>query len=298
MELLDRVLDLGRRDVLGLDDDAGRNAAARERRVDAVERLDDRRAAARHAVGAGVLELHVQRGQRHGDEQAAGEDRRHDRALEDAGEDRVPHAGLALGLVAALGDVGDAALLQPALLAEVGQHGGQERQRPDHGHADDDDRAEAEGREDRVAREEHAGHGRHDGEAGDQHRAAGGGRGDVERVGGRAAVVALLHHPAHVEHRVVDAHGQADQHRDLRDGGVQRHQLAGRREQAGGGHERRDAEEQRDAGGDGGAERDQQDDQRAGQRDLHLLRLVGALLAARWPSACDASPCSATSSSG
>ena len=39
-----------------------------------------------------------------------------------------------------------------------------------------------------------------------------------------------------------------------------------------------DPEEQRDAGGDGGAERDQQDDQRADQRDLHLLGLVGAPL--------------------
>ena len=35
-------------------------------------------------VGAGVLELHVQRGHREGDEQAAGDEHRGDRVLEDA----------------------------------------------------------------------------------------------------------------------------------------------------------------------------------------------------------------------
>src|SRR3712207_8715312 len=49
-----------RRDVLGLDRDTGRHAAAREGRVDAVERLDDR-LAARHALGARLLELHAER---------------------------------------------------------------------------------------------------------------------------------------------------------------------------------------------------------------------------------------------
>jgi len=66
--------------------------------VDAVQRLEDRRAAARHAVGARILELHVQRGDRHGDEQAAGDDDRHEGALEDAGQDRVPEARLAVVL--------------------------------------------------------------------------------------------------------------------------------------------------------------------------------------------------------
>ena len=113
---LDGGLDLGRGDVLGLDHDVGRRAAAGEGRVDAVERLDDRLAAG-HALGAGLLELHAERGDRQGDEQAAGEDRRDERARQDAVEDGVPHARLALGLVAALGDVGHAALLEPALLA-------------------------------------------------------------------------------------------------------------------------------------------------------------------------------------
>ena len=196
---------------------------------------------------------------------------------EDAGQDRVPHARLALVLVATLGDVGQAALLEPALLAEVGQHGRQERERPDHGDGDDDDRADAEGREDRVAGEEHAGHRGDHGEAGDQHRATRGGGGDVERGLGRAALVLLLHHATQVEHRVVDADGQADQHRDDLDGLMQRSELADGPEQPGGGHEGRDAEQQRDAGGDGRTEHEQQDDQRADHRDLLRLRLVRTL---------------------
>ena len=57
---------------------------------------------------------------------------------------------------------------------------------------------------------------------------------------GRAALVLLLHHPAQVEHRVVDADGQADEHRDdLGDRLMQRGELADRAEQADGGDERR-----------------------------------------------------------
>ena len=277
VQLRDRGRDLGRGDVLGLDHDGGRHAAARERLVEAVQRLDDRLAAG-HALGAGLLELHAERGDRQRDEQAAGEHHRDDRVLDDAVEDRVPHAGLAAVLVATLAEVGDAALLEPVLLAEVGEHRGEERQRPEHGDGDHEDRAEAERGEDRVAGEEHAGHRRHDGEPGDQHRATRGRGSDVQRIGGRAALVLLLGHPAHVEHRVVDAHGKADEHGHLRDGGVQRHELADRAEQAGGRHERADAQQQRHAGRDGGAEREQQDDQRPAHGDVAGLRLVGALL--------------------
>ena len=94
---------------------SGRDGAAGEGGLDAVVGLDDR-LAARVAVEARVLELHAERGDAEGDEQAAGDQRRHERALEDAGEDGAPDARLALGLVAALGDVGHAALLEPVLL--------------------------------------------------------------------------------------------------------------------------------------------------------------------------------------
>ena len=94
---------------------------------------------------------------------------------------------------------------------------------------------------------------------------------------GRAALVLLLHHATQVEHRVVDADGQADEHRDDLDGLMQGSELADGTEQPGGGHEGRDAEQQRNAGGDGRTEHEQQDDQRADHRDLLRLRLVSAL---------------------
>ena len=115
VQLLDRGLDRRGRDVLGLDHGRGRDGAAGEGGLEAVVGLDDR-LAARVAVEARVLELDAERGDAEGDEQAAGDQRRHERALEDAGEDGAPDARLALGLVAALGDVGHAALLQPVLL--------------------------------------------------------------------------------------------------------------------------------------------------------------------------------------
>ena len=100
---------------VGLDHGRGRDGAAGEGGLDAVVGLDDR-LAARVAVEARLLELDAERGDAEGDEQAAGEQRRDERALEDAGEDGAPDARLALGLVAALGDVGHAALLEPVLL--------------------------------------------------------------------------------------------------------------------------------------------------------------------------------------
>ena len=209
------------RDVVGLDHGQGRDGAAGEGGLDAVVGLDDR-LAARVAVEAGLLELDAERRDAEGDEQAAGDQRRHERALEDAGEDGAPDARLALGLVAALGDVGDAALLEPVLLAEEGEHRGQEGHRAEHGDGDDEHRADAEADEDRVAGEQQPGHRGHHGQARDQHRAAGRGGGDLHGGLGRVAAVALLHHAARVEHRVVDADGEADDHDELGDVGRER----------------------------------------------------------------------------
>ncbi len=55
------------------------------------------------------------------------------------------------------------------------------------------------------------GHRGHDRQAGDEHRAAGRGRRDLQRVGGRAPARTLLALTAQVEQRVVDADSQADQ---------------------------------------------------------------------------------------
>ena len=143
------------------------------------------------------------------------------------------------------------------------------------GGGDDQDGADREALEDRVAREEHAGHGRDDREAADGHRAAGGGGGGQDRVAVRGAAGPLLAGAAEVEQRVVDADRHADQqdhaghrvgHRDevARD--------AGQAERGGDAGER---QQHRHAGGDQGAEREDQDAQGDGQRRaLGLLEVL------------------------
>jgi hypothetical protein len=92
------------------------------------------------------------------------------------------------------------------------------------------------------------------------------------------AAVALLHHAARVEHGVVHADGEADDHRELGHVGRQRVELADRPEQSDGGRRGAGAEHEREAGGHDGAERDQQDDQRQGAGDqLGLLAVLGVL---------------------
>ena len=66
----------------------------------------------------------------------------------------------------------------------------------------------------------------------------------------RVAAVALLHHAARVEHRVVDADGEADDHHELGHVGRQRVELADRPEQADRGRDGGGAEHERQAGGD------------------------------------------------
>ena len=195
VQLLDRGLDGRGGDVVGLDHGRGRKGPAGEGGLEAVVGLDDR-LAARVAVEAGVLELHAERGDAERHEQAAREESRHHGALEDAGEDGAPDARLALVRVAALGDVGHAALLQPVLAAQERQHRGQEGQRAEHGDGDDEHRPDAEADEERVAGEQQSGHRGQHGHAGDEHRAARGGGGALDgRLGGVAAV-ALLQHAA------------------------------------------------------------------------------------------------------
>ena len=80
--------------------------------------------------------------------------------------------------------------------------------------------------------------------------------------------VALLHLAAQVEHRVVDADGEADEQHDRGDRLVDRHELADRAEQAERRADRGQAEQQRQAGGDERAERDQQDEQRDRERQV------------------------------
>ena len=90
---------------------------------------------------------------------------------QDAVDDRAPDPAFAVG-AAEPADQRDA---QPVdLVAEPREQGGKDGQRAEYGDGDDEDRREPEGGEGRVAGQEHAGH-RHDhGQAGDEHRPAGG----------------------------------------------------------------------------------------------------------------------------
>ena len=140
----------------------------------------------------------------------------------------------------------------------------------DHGH-----RGETERGEGCVTGQEHAGHRHHDGQPGDEHRAAGGCRGGFDRRPLAATGGPFLSHSLQVEHRVVDAYGEADEEHDCRDLVRQRQQVAGQGEHA----ERREdgcqREEERNAGGDERSEGDQQDDQRDRNRqDTGLCQVL------------------------
>ncbi len=111
---------------------------------------------------------------------------------------------------------------------------------------------------------------------------AGGRGGGFEGRLRAVALVALLHLAADVEHRVVDADGEADEQDHRADLVGDRRQLADRTEQAerraDGGH----AEQQRQPGGDERAERYEQDQQRERQRQrLGLLEVLAERLLER-----------------
>ena len=175
-QLAHRAGDLRTRDVVGLDDDHGRQRAARELGLDPVVRLHDRQVL-RQAVRARLLGVHVQRRDRQRDQQAGGRDRRDQRAAQDAIEDRVPDPRLAVGATQSVQER-DAPLLNP--VAELRQHRRQHRERAEHGHGDDHDRADRERHEGRAAGQEHAGHRDRHGQPRDEHGPAGGRGGDLQ----------------------------------------------------------------------------------------------------------------------
>ena len=104
--------------------------------------------------------------------------------------------------------------------AELDQQRGQHGDRAEHGDRDDEDRADRERVEGRVADHEQAGHRRDHRAAGHQDRVARRTRRDLDRVQGGPALGALLALPLEVEERVVDADRHADQHDHAGDGRV------------------------------------------------------------------------------
>jgi hypothetical protein len=270
--VLDAGLDLRLRHVVGLDGHDGRQRAAGERGLDAVVDLRHLEVL-RQARGAGVDGLHAERRDAEAEQERAGDHERDDRAAQDAVEHPVPHARLAVVAMSHAPDDRDPALLD--LVAKLGKHGGEHRQGAEHRHGDHEDRADREALEDDAAGEEHAGHGDHHCQAGDEHRVARGGRRELERVLTGAPGVALLHLAPEVEHRVVDADGEADE-QDHRAGRlVHRDDLADRRQQAEGCRHGGEAEQEGHAGGNERAEGDDEDQEGDGEgEDLGLLEVV------------------------
>ena len=122
---------------------------------------------------------------------------------------------LLAAVAAEAADERDPALLDP--VAELARARGQDGERAEHRDCDDEHRADREGHERLVAGEEHAGHRDQDGDARDEDGAARGGGGGLERGALAAAGGPLLALTPHVEERVVDADGEADEQDDLHD---------------------------------------------------------------------------------
>ena len=201
-------LTCGRRDVLGLDHDHGGRGRAGEGLVDRGLRLHHGQALRHAVVGGRQAELEVDGRERERDEDRRRGDDRDDRVPEHGAQDALPDRRLAAAAPEqALHASGtarsrrprrrrcrgrrsgtrDPSARWPGMRAEEarrlrGEQGRQHRQRADDRGRDDQDRGQGDAREHAVAGQEHAAHRGHDREAGDEHGAARGGRGDLDRV--------------------------------------------------------------------------------------------------------------------
>ena len=91
LQVGDRRLHLRGVDVARLHHDGGGSGLGRERGLDLVVRLD-RLQVLRQVLGARQLRLHAERGDRQGDQEAAGEHDRHDRTAHHAVDQPAPDA--------------------------------------------------------------------------------------------------------------------------------------------------------------------------------------------------------------
>ncbi len=98
---------------------------------------------------------------------------------------------------------GHAALVDP--VAKEAKHGWQQRQRGEHGHDGDDDRASAKAAHDGGRHQQQPGEGDHHGDAAEQHGAVGGVARDGHGITGGATLREFLAEPLHHHQRVVDA---------------------------------------------------------------------------------------------
>ena len=135
---------VGRGDVVGLDDDERGQRAAGERGLDAVVGLHDRQVV-RQARGARVDRVHVQRGEREHDQDAAGGDDARRTGRASARSMTQPHTRDSPWLRWRRRPmIRHAALLD--VVAELGEHGGEDGDAAEHRDGDDEHRADGEAR--------------------------------------------------------------------------------------------------------------------------------------------------------
>ena len=259
----DRRLHRRRPHVRALHDHVGGEGGAGERLLHPLVRLH-RRERLRERLRARLDHAELERGQRERDQEPAREDGGQERPAEDAAHDRTPDPTLAV-VAAKPADERNPAPVDP--VAEPRQQRRQHGQRPDHRHRDNRDRGDREGLEDRVTGEEHPGHRRHHGQAGDEHGAARGRGCGLQRGPLAAARRSLFAFSLQVEERVVDADREPDQEHERTCLVRHREDVAGAGDDAEGGEDGRQGEQQRDACGDESAERDHEDDERDRERE-------------------------------
>jgi hypothetical protein len=232
-------------------------ADLRERGREPVVGLDDRDRA-RQLVDAGLAGLHADRRDRQRQQQAAGDRDGHERAGEHEPHHPRPHAA---GAVRAPEPVQQRDARTLDLVAEDREHRRQHGQRAERGDSDDDDRADRHRREDRVARQQQAGHRHHDRDRGHEDGPAAGPRGDLDGVPPTGAYCALVARPADVEQRVVDADRHADEQHDAVQRVGHRPDVRDERGEPDRRSNGREREQDRYAGGEQRAEGDEEDHQ-------------------------------------
>ena len=223
-----------------------------------------RLAPGRERLVARLADVEREGGQCERHEQACREHAREHGPAQDPVDDGRPEARVG-GLRAQVREIRDPAAVDPR--PEQLEHGRQHRHRADDRARDDSDRAGGEPVEDVGADHEHARHGDRDGRARDEDRAARRARGALERLVRRQAAMPLFARADHVEERVVDPDGHADQQHHRLDAVVDREDLADRAEQPERRGDRGEREQDRHERGDDRAEREQQDDQRDRDRE-------------------------------
>ena len=254
----DRRLHRRRPHVRALHNHVGGEGGPGERLLHPLVRLH-RGERLRERLRAGLDHAELERGQRERDQEPAREDGGQERPAEDSAHDRAPDPTLAV-VAAKPADERNPTPVDP--VAEPRQQRRQHGQRPDHRHRDYRDRGDREGLEDRVAGEEHAGHRRHHGQAGDEHGAARGRGCGLQRGPLATARRSLFAFSLQVEERVVDADGEPDQEHERTRFVRHREDVAGAGDDAEGGEDGCQGEQQRDACSGESAERDHEDDER------------------------------------